>query len=245
MRPDVLSLHRFYETRLGAQAAQIIAARIKGLLPVQAGAITVGIGYTLPYLDALSASEDENSAARFLAFMPERQGVCHWPSLAGSQTALVDQYNLPLADSSVDRVLLVHGLEHAHKPTHMLREVWRVLVPGGQVVIVVPNRMRTWSAAEATPFGHGKPYSKSQLFRLMTEQMLPPEAWQTALMMPPTNILGASSIMRVAEHFIGMMGKNLGGALIVTARKQVYGGLPRKAVKMKAQPVFTHLRERA
>ncbi len=244
MRPDVLTLHRFYETRLGTQAAQIISARVKGLLPTQTGAITIGLGYTLPYLDALAGSEGEDSHARFLAFMPERQGVCHWPSLGDSQAALVDQYNRPLADSSVDRVLLVHALEHAHKPTHLLREVWRVLAPGGQVVVVVPNRMRTWSAAEATPFGHGKPYSKSQLFRLMTEQMLPPEAWQTALMMPPTNFLGAANLMRVSEHFMGMMGKNLGGALIVTARKQVYGALPKKTVKMKARPVLTHLRER-
>ncbi len=245
MRPDVLTLHRFYETALGQKAAQLISARLHTILPPMPASITIGVGYALPYLDALSEKASTNSNAHFLAFMPERQGVCHWPSLEKSQTALVDQYNLPLADSSVERVILIHALEHAHKPTHMLREVWRVLAPGGQVVVVVPNRMRTWSAAEATPFGHGKPYSKRQLFKLMTEQMLPPEEWQTALMLPPANIPGTVGMMRYSEKLLGMLGKNLGGALIVMARKQVYGALPKKTVKLKTKPVLTHIREQS
>ena len=53
------------------------------------------------------------------------------PSLA----ALVDELDLPLADSAVDRVLLVHALEMAHDPSALLREVWRVLAAGGRLLL--------------------------------------------------------------------------------------------------------------
>lgn len=241
MRPDVLNIHRFYESPLGQKAATVIGERILGFLPKAVGMTTVGLGYASPYLDMYGATTDSENGAHTVAFMPDRQGVCHWPNLTSIKSCLVDPYHLPLADSAVDRMILVHALEHAHKPTHLLREIWRVLAPGGQVVVVVPNRLRTWSAAEATPFGHGKPYSKRQLFQLMTDQMLPPDEWCTVLMMPPFQWRGAPRLMAVGERVIRVLGTNLGGALMVCARKQVYGALPRQASKAKTVPVLTHI----
>lgn len=239
MRPDVLTIHRFYQTPLGEQVAGLIAERVAALLPPLPGAITVGLGFGPPYLNHLMAQEPTDTCARFLAFMPAQQGVCHWPSIDDSRSSLVDPYHLPLADSSVERLLLTHALEHANKPANLLREAWRVLAPGGQIVVLVPNRLRTWSAAEGTPFGHGRPYTKGQLFTLMEEQMLPPEAWETALMQPPFTWPGAAKLMRASEKMIGRMGRTLGGALIVSARKQVYGAVPKGAAKARAVPVFT------
>ena len=40
--------------------------------------------------------------------------------------------------------------------------MWRVLAPSGRV-IVVPNRRGPWARADNTPFGHGRPYSRSQI----------------------------------------------------------------------------------
>ena len=109
------------------------------------------------------------------------------------------------------------------------------------MVAVVPNRLRTWSAAEATPFGHGRPYSKKQLFRLMTDQMLPPDSWCTALMLPPFQFRGASRLLNVSEGFVRALGRNLGGALVVCARKQVYGAIPKRLPKAKRVPVLTQI----
>ena len=242
MRPDVLTIHRFYQTQLGIQAAQIIAERVVFYLPPQPGSITVALGYGLPYLAHLEAHYPSNTSAQFLAFMPAQQGVCHWPSIEDSRTCLVDPYRLPLADASVERVILVHSLEHANRPANLLREAWRVLVPGGQAIVVVPNRLRTWSTAEATPFGHGRPYSKHQLFALMNDQMLPPEDWETLLMQPPFKWPGATRFMRISEKLIAPLGRALGGALLVSARKQVYGAIPKGAAKPRANPVFTQSR---
>ena len=64
---------------------------------------------------------------------------------------------------AVDRVLLVHALEMAHDPGALLREVWRVLAAGGRLLAVVPNRRGLWARMDTTPFGHGRPYSRTQI----------------------------------------------------------------------------------
>ncbi|MBN9274660.1 MAG: ubiquinol oxidase subunit II, partial [Mesorhizobium sp.] len=79
-------------------------------------------------------------AERVFAFMPATQGAVNWPPMGPSSTALVFDEDLPLVDSSIDRVLMVHSLEHAENPRETLMELWRVLAPGGRLVIVVPNR---------------------------------------------------------------------------------------------------------
>lgn len=238
MRPDVLQLYRFYASPLGQTVAPIISQRIEGLLAPRTGSVTVGLGFALPYLSHLEAREADE-ASRYLAFMPAQQGVCHWPGTHGSRTALVEEYHLPMPDSSVDRAVLAHSLEHANRPKHLLRELWRVLAPGGQVVMIVPNRRRSWSALETTPFGHGRPYSRSQLYELMSEQMLPPDGWDTALMMPPFKWPGGPRVVRYGERVIHGLGRALGGVLIVSARKQVYGALPKQGKRVPAMPVLT------
>ena len=81
---------------------------------------------------------------------------------------------LPLADSSIDRMLLVHLLEHAENPRETLKEIWRVLAPGGRLVIVVPNRRGVWARFEHTPFGTGRPFSRGQLTELLRETNFTP-----------------------------------------------------------------------
>ena len=52
---------------------------------------------------------------------------------------------LPLPDGSIDRVLLVHLLEVTEHPRDVLDEVWRVLTPGGRMIVVAPNRRGLWA----------------------------------------------------------------------------------------------------
>lgn len=244
MRPDVLSLHRFYQSSIGVSVSQLIHQCIQPMWKAPSTPL-FGLGYPIPYLDLTAASDEglagNNISKACYALMPAAQGVCHWPALQESATALVDEYHLPVADSSVDRLLVIHAIEHSDRPAHLFRELWRILAPGGQVIAVVPNRRRTWSALDTTPFGHGQPYSRSQISSLMREQMLPPEQWDTALMVPPLNWPGASGMMKVMERSLHSLGKNLGGALIVSAQKQVYSGLLKTKSRAQARPVYTGL----
>ncbi len=237
MRPDVLAMHKFYQTPLGQAVSQLIHRCVNPLWSATEKPL-YGLGYALPYLEH---ARDEADLVGYFALMPAAQGVFHWPSMQESATALVDEYHLPIADSSIDRLLVVHAIEHSDRPAHLFREIWRVLAPGGQVVVVAPNRRRTWSALDTTPFGYGQPYSRTQLSSLMADQMLPPEKWDTALMVPPLFWPGTAKLMRGVERGMHSLGKNMGGALVLSARKQVYGTLVEGKVRVKAKPALTGL----
>lgn len=56
---------------------------------------------------------------------------------------------LPFASQSLDLVVLPHTLELARDPHHTLREVERVLVPEGQVVITGLNPASLWGLRQA------------------------------------------------------------------------------------------------
>lgn len=52
--------------------------------------------------------------------------------------AYFDGLHLPLCDSSVQHVLCTQVLEHVFEPADFLDEVWRVLAPGGSMLLTVP-----------------------------------------------------------------------------------------------------------
>src|SRR6266545_1946561 len=97
---DVVDLREFYSHRLGTVARRFIGRGIRALWGDTSGQRVLGIGYATPYL-GLFREEGE----RCLAFMPATQGVVKWPTASPTLAALVDEAELPLGDSSVDRVL--------------------------------------------------------------------------------------------------------------------------------------------
>lgn len=61
-------------------------------------------------------------------------------------TALVGTLPHPdLQPCSFDVVTMWHSLEHVHRPLDVLREAFRLLVPGGRLVVATPNR-DSWAA---------------------------------------------------------------------------------------------------
>ncbi len=223
MRPDVSELWDFYSGRPGRVARQRLARRVRSLWPNLKGLSVLGLGYAIPYLGQFEAE-----AERVIALMPASQGVMHWPKGGGEGAghrglvALSEDYDLPLADNSVDRILLVHELEHAGEARLLLREVWRILKSGGRVLIVAPNRTSLWALMERTPFGHGYPYSKSQLSRLLRDNMFQPLRRSGALYMPPWRsrlLLRAGSPV---EQIGVRWGIGMAGVLVVEADKQIY-----------------------
>ncbi len=124
MHPDIIELRSFYDTTLGHLAERAIRMALAGLWEHVPGERLVGMGYSLPYLERFSVDTE-----RTFAFMPAGQGAIAWPSVEKTATALVFDEELPLPDSSIDRVLMVHALEYAENPTETLKEMWRVLAP--------------------------------------------------------------------------------------------------------------------
>src|SRR6201986_2321752 len=131
---DVVDLRNFYAQRLGVVARRFIGRGIRARWSDTRAMRVLGVGYATPYLGLF-----REEAERCLALMPAPQGVVRWPSTRPALAALVEEDELPLTDSAVDRVLLVHALEMSPDPVELLRESWRVLAAGGRLMAVVPN----------------------------------------------------------------------------------------------------------
>lgn len=234
MYVDVVDLREFYATPLGQAAAVSLEAAMTRLWPEAPDDRVVGLGYCLPWLPLW-----REKAERVLSLMPAAQGALQWPPDGRSLTALVHGEQLPLADSSIDRLLLVHMLEHCD-PAATLAEAWRVLTPGGRVLIAVPNRSGLWARFEATPFGTGRPFSRGQLARLLRDAMLTPTQWSDALHFPPMSRRGVVRFHAQIERFGRRWWPAFSGVVMVEATKRLYQGLPvtRRAAKPVLVPVL-------
>ncbi|MGO4440872.1 class I SAM-dependent methyltransferase [Rhizobium sp. RAF56] len=221
MHADIVDLRQFYHSELGRFAEQSIAAALTSLWARLPEERLVGLGYVVPYLDRFREDTE-----RTFAFMPAGQGAVNWPMGSASATALVFDEELPLPDSSIDRVLMVHSLEFAESPRETLKELWRILAPGGRLVIVVPNRRGVWARMEHTPFGSGRPYSRGQLTALLRETNFTPGATAEALFFPPSKLRAVLSLRRVFERLGRVLSPVFSGVIVVEAQKRLYQGLP-------------------
>jgi SAM-dependent methyltransferase len=231
MNSDIVDLRSFYASLLGRLAERAITMAISSIWSKLPNERLVGLGYTLPWLDRFGAD-----AERVFAFMPATQGAVVWPPGGPSATALVFDEELPLVESSVDRMLLVHSLEHAESPRETLKEIWRVLSPNGRVVIVVPNRRGIWARFEHTPFGTGRPFSRGQLDELLREANFTPSAWSEALLFPPSKRRFMMRLHNLLERSGRRLWPIFSGVVIVEAQKRLYQGLP--VAKRASRRVF-------
>src|SRR6201991_1567596 len=217
MTIDVIDLRDFYSQRLGVVARQSINRGIRERWPGAEGQRVLAVGYPTPYLGLFREDSE-----RCIAFMPAAQGVLKWPTGRPALAALVDEFSMPLPDAAVDRVLLVHALEMSDDPEGLRREVWRVLAPSGRLMAVIPNRRGVWTRTDNTPFGHGRPYSRSQIVQLLRQAWFTPTAWGEALFVPP---VAGSWFLRSAmawERVGATLSLPFAGVHIVEATKQVY-----------------------
>lgn len=221
MNVDIVDLREFYNSTLGRLAEHSISMALAPLWPRLPDERLVGLGYTVPYLDRFRPDTE-----RTFAFMPAGQGAVNWPVGELSATALVFEEELPLPDSSIDRLLMVHSLEFTENPRETLKEVWRVLAPGGRLVIVAPNRRGVWARMEHTPFGWGRPYSRRQLTTLLRETNFTPSASGEALFFPPSRVRTILGLRGSFERFGRTLWPAFSGVVLVEAQKRLYQGLP-------------------
>lgn len=233
MSIDVIDLRNFYSHRLGVVARRLIWQAIRERWPDAQGMRVLGLGYPTPYLGLF-----RESAERCMAMMPAAQGVLKWPTARPTLSALVDEHDLPLPDASIDRILLVHAVEMSDDPASLLREVWRVLAPGGQLIAVIPSRSGLWVRAERTPFGHGRPYSRAQITNLLRQTWFTPSHWSEALYVPPVRSAWFLRWALAFERAGSLVSAPFAGLHIVEASKQVYRGIPARRERRRLIPAL-------
>jgi len=101
---------------------------------------------------------------------------------------------LPFAPASFDAAVCFTVLEFIPEPEEALRELWRVIRPGGRMVIGVLNRLSPWAAARKGRgvFASARFYSPGEMRRLILSTIPAPRGrlQQTAAVYFPPRLKG-------------------------------------------------------
>ena len=105
---------------------------------------------------------------RFRVIGLDRSPVALEFSRKRGMTRLVagDIQRIPLRPASTDAAVACDVLEHVPDDAHAIAELWRVVRPGGVLVITVPALPWLWSEHDEA-LGHLRRYTKPQLRRLL------------------------------------------------------------------------------
>ena len=142
-KTPIITLGEWFETPAGQYVRDWEQQRLDALTADIFGYNALQIG--LPQIDAL---RENRMPHRWLSDMrlPVAEDGC------GSRRPLSlshDYHDLPFASHSLDLVVLPHVLEFAAEPHQILREVARVLIPEGQVIICCFNPASLWGLRQS------------------------------------------------------------------------------------------------
>jgi SAM-dependent methyltransferase len=217
-----VDLRAFYATPLGAAVRDLVARKVVEAWDDAHGLDVLGLGYATPFLPPFRAR-----ARRTVAAMPGAQGLEPWPAGEPNLVCLSEEDNLPFPNALFDRVLVVHGLEESDDPVAYLEEVKRVMSPSGRVIVAVAARRGFWAGSEATPFGYGRPFTRTQLEKAVVEAGLEPAAWSRALYVPPLPILAGYA--EAFEQIGPRLFPPFSGLILMEAIKQTFAVKPKGA----------------
>ena len=129
------TLQEWFATPLGQYLLEKEQAYLDDVTPDIFGFHAMQLG--MPEVDLLRESRIAHRVRIAAADRPDVYAKCH---------------ELPLATHSIDMVLLPHVLEFAAEPHAILREVDRVMMPEGRLVIVGFNPWSLWGLRSSVGF---------------------------------------------------------------------------------------------
>lgn len=232
------SVDDWYESDLGQRLLDDLEAELEPVLATSFGYYALQIGSI-----SLATRFSDHCRVRHYFTLSE---------VAGKAVVQGKADSLPIATDSVDLVLVMHGLTTADDPHAILREVYRILIPNGKLLIIDFNPLSAWGIRRCFQIiGRNAPwqghyYSASRLRDWMRLLGLDQRQCRTLGYMLPIRKSG------VAKHFGWMEGLlkrwfGFSGALNLLVyqknitpltparhrwrrRKIIQGGLPRPSV---------------
>ena len=145
MHIDVRDLREFYyASALGRSVQRALSDQVVRLWPSAKGQTVVGYGFAVPILRPFL-----KDARRVAALMPVRQGAMHWPSGSPNQSVLCEETRWPVETGSIDKLIILHGLDTSEHSAAVLEECYRVLEPAASLlmcfVVAISSIVRIYS----------------------------------------------------------------------------------------------------
>ena len=223
---DVSKINTFYNHSHGQIVAKLLREDLSNIWEPSKTTSNLAVGFPFYFFP-------EDIICPVL--MPVEIGGIAWAHNQEIYTAIIDSNSWPLESDSIDCIFISHALEFIPDHHSFLMEAGRVLKSAGKLILLVPHRRGLWLRTETTPFGHGTPFSKGQIFRLLKNTGLNPEKCTSSLFLPPFAYklpeALSNKIEVVGEHLLQL----LGGVLIVEATKMVYAEPKKNRAKTKAR----------
>jgi SAM-dependent methyltransferase len=205
------------EKRLGRQLLKTERLELESVLPRLFGYHLVQLGAVCKEADLLSSSRIWHRVVVEVGTWPEAQS----PSLLSRLDVL------PFANASVDVMILPHVLEYESNPHQILREVQRVLVPYGTLIVLGFNPWSFWGLWRLllgrwgqVPWG-GRFYSLTRLRDWLALLGFETVELRHFLFRPPLQQGGLMQRLRFLERVGRRWCPFLSGAYLVVAKKQV------------------------
>lgn len=213
--PAIVStgLRNWYATEAGKLLLIEIKTCLDELLPEMFGYHAVQIGSIAPSVDLLDGSRIKHRPRIDL----DPRGV---DVMAVSEA-------LPFDADCIDVVVLMHTLDFAARPHGVLREVERILIPEGRLIVVGFNPWSTyglWRLAlgwRDKPPWCGRFYSSARLKDWLSLLGLVTESCHYRGFRPPIQRAGLLQRLATMERIGRDVCPVLGGVRVLTARKRV------------------------
>lgn len=142
------------------------------------------------------------------------------------RSGLIGEYDeLPLQSESIDAVLMCHILEYCSDPHQVLREVHRIMLANGNLVVAVFNPLSMLSFKRFLPISSYKPFNQGRFFSVARVK-----DWLNLLGFEVTheqfvyhsNLEGANSVLD--NNRLSKLSKTIlprfGGVAIIQAKKR-------------------------
>ncbi len=141
---------------------------------------------------------------------------------------------LPIASDSVDAVLLVHTLDFLPDPHQILREVDRILIPGGRLMVTGFNPWSLWGLrrlmGRTSPPWSGRFISQHRVIDWLSLLGFEIEKTTPLMFRPPLRQRGLMERLKFLESAGERWWPALGGVYVVKAVKLVSTITPVKPV---------------
>lgn len=209
------TMQRWYETPLGERLLQSEQALLEHCLPRR-------FGYHLLQIGCSNLSLGNSSP------IGHKFSISHAVDKGESADAgiIARGEAIPLASESVDLVLLHHALDYSAYQHQLLREVSRVLIAGGHVVILGFNPISSWGIRTRFPGRkkapwHGRLLSTPRVtdwLKLLDFQV---EQVRYGAYSLPINSPGVIRYSGLLDKLASRLNWPTGGVYMISARKQV------------------------